>query len=70
MPIPLVSGISANYIRVTSKYRITTFAGMAHMDMQEASMTGPTEAELDEALARGVRKIIAGAIESEEASAA
>lgn len=58
-----------NYIRVTSRYRITTFAGMTYMETQEAS-TVPTEAELDEALARGVRRIIAEAIESERSSAA
>lgn len=58
-----------NYIRVTSRYRITTFAGMTYMDTQEAS-TVPNEAKLDEALARAVRQLIAEAIDQDTATAA
>jgi hypothetical protein len=42
---------------------------MTHMDMQEAS-TGPNEAELDEALARAVRQLIADAVDQDTATAA
>jgi len=45
-------------------YRITKLRGWTHMDMQEAS-TEPNEAELDEALARAVRQLIADAVEAD-----
>lgn len=39
------------------------------MDTQEAN-TGPNEAELDQALARAVRQLIAEAVDTESAAAA